>query len=377
MNTTTNTNANALQKEKIRNIIDGVYDVQKVRIAVGNRIVASMRPELLGSTKDMTEKEKEKAEKQKQKIINLILSEYNLITDYFVEQFKAKGRIEKAIDAVGPKNTYVKSRIDYELVQSYEELKATEKRLGDVCESLVKQHPLWDAFFSKVNGCGPLMSAVCIAYLDPYKARHCSSFWRYCGLDVRPDSNGIDKGVGKWYTEVRPYQEKGTGEIKEKRSLTYNPFVKSKLVEVLVGCFIKLGDKSEYGIIYRDYRRRMEQRDPDLKPIVHHRRAARYATKMFLRDLWVAWRTLEGLEVTEPYEVAKLGMKPHGDPMLTPEWYRALVNDYKDKYHKTWARNVEETRHIAGIPDEREIHFIMHNFDDVLTRMHTFDTSKK
>lgn len=43
--------------------------------------------------------------------------------------------------------------------------------------------------------------------------------------------------------------------------------------------------------------------------------ARRYMIKEFLRDLWVNWRKLEGLEVTEPYEVAKLSMKPHGsDP---------------------------------------------------------------
>jgi hypothetical protein len=43
---------------------------------------------------------------------------------------------------------------------------------------------MWDAFFRDIKGCGTLMSAVCIAYLDPYKARHVSSFYRYAGLDT-------------------------------------------------------------------------------------------------------------------------------------------------------------------------------------------------
>ena len=40
--------------------------------------------------------------------------------------------------------------------------------------------------------------------------------------------------------------------------------------------------------------------------------ALRYMIQKFLSNLWAYWRTLEGLEVTEPYEVAKLGMRPHG-----------------------------------------------------------------
>ena len=39
--------------------------------------------------------------------------------------------------------------------------------------------------------------------------------------------------------------------------------------------------------------------------------AQRYMIKQFLRNLWTTWRTIEGLEVNYPYEVAKLGNKPH------------------------------------------------------------------
>ena len=54
--------------------------------------------------------------------------------------------------------------------------------------------------------------------------------------------------------------------------------------------------------------------------------ATRYAVKMFLRDLWVAWRQLEGLPVSEPYEVAFLGRRPHGDPNLQPMEIRDSVS---------------------------------------------------
>ena len=38
-----------------------------------------------------------------------------------------------------------------------------------------------------------------------------------------------------------------------------------------------------------------------------HRMAMRYAVKQFMKDLWINWRTLEGLSVTEPYVIAVLG----------------------------------------------------------------------
>jgi hypothetical protein len=39
--------------------------------------------------------------------------------------------------------------------------------------------------------------------------------------------------------------------------------------------------------------------------------------KEFLKDLYVAWRTLEGLTVREPYQVEKLGHR-HGVAAKTP-----------------------------------------------------------
>lgn len=286
-----------IQKNRIRNLVNGVYDIQKLRISTGNRIVASLRPETDTANED-----------EATSMVKLITDEYTRITDLYVSAFSGRGSIEKSIAKLDPAPDLIKSRIDYELVQQYLRLVEAEDAMVKIVEREVKTHPMWDAFFKDVKGCGPLMSAVCIAYFDPHKARHASSFWRYAGLDVQPTESGEMRGVGRWYTEMRPYTDKD-GEIKERKSLTYNPFLKTKLVGVLGSAFLRARD-SYYGKVYYDYKNRMEQRE-SLSPIVRHRRATRYAVKMFLRDMWVVWRELEGLEVTEPYEVAKLGHKPH------------------------------------------------------------------
>lgn len=286
-----------IQKNRIRNLVNGVYDIQKLRISTGNRIVASLRPETDTANED-----------EATSMVKLITDEYTRITDLYVSAFSGRGSIEKSIAKLDPAPDLIKSRIDYELVQQYLRLVEAEDAMVKIVEREVKTHPMWDAFFKDVKGCGPLMSAVCIAYFDPHKARHASSFWRYAGLDVQPTESGEMRGVGRWYTEMRPYTDKD-GDTKERKSLTYNPFLKTKLVGVLGSAFLRARD-SYYGKVYYDYKNRMEQRE-DLSPIVRHRRATRYAVKMFLRDMWVVWRELEGLEVTEPYEVAKLGHKPH------------------------------------------------------------------
>lgn len=295
-------------EHNIRNLIDGVYDMQKLRIATGNRVVAALRG--IVEPKDnapKSEEQRAKEQKEKDSVLKKILGEYKSITDAYIKVYKNHGSIVPAISSRG--GEFIKTKVDYTLVEQYMKLKDAEAGLTKVVETEVQQHPMWAAFFENVKGCGPLMSAVCLAYLDPYKARHVSSFWRYCGLDVVWDEDKQQmRGNGKWHTEMRTYTNKA-GEEAEKKSLTYNPFVKTKLVEVLVGSFLKAGD-NHYSKIYRDWRNRCAQKGDT--PIQQHRRASRYCAKMFLRDMWVIWRELEGLPVSEPYEVAKLGHKPHG-----------------------------------------------------------------
>lgn len=292
----------------VRNLVDGMYDIQKLRIATGNRVVAALR----GIVEDTdntpkTQAQKEKEQKEKDSILKKILGEYKSITDAYVELYHSSGSVVKAISDKG--GDYIKTKTDYALVEKYLQLKSAEDGMAKVVAAEVQSHPMWAAFFEGVKGCGPIMAAICLSYLDPYKARHASSFWKYCGLDVVWDEDRQEmRGNGRWYTELREYTAKD-GTTKERNSLTYNPFVKSKVVEVLVGSFLKAGD-NYYSRIYRDYRNRRAQMGDS--PIIQHRRAARYCAKMFLRDMWVVWRELEGLPVSEPYEVAKLGNKPHG-----------------------------------------------------------------
>lgn len=323
----------------IRNLVKTVYDIQKLRIATGNRVVQSFNIQMGQKPSTSQDDMDEKA----QKVITELRKEYSRITDAYVsksyivsENKTSTNAVEKEIkvaknagvEAVIKSMTsndptaikYIKEKLDYELVGAYVELLNTENNVLKLIKKEVEKHPLWDAFFSNVKGCGPLMSAVCITYFDINKARHVSSFWKYAGLDTVEVTKGMDEageeirvreGRAMRHTEMFEYKD-ADGNIKEKRGITFNPELKCKLIGVLGSSFLKCPG-SYYEQIYRDYKFRLENRanSDKLTKSHKHNMAVRYMVKQFIRDLWVTWRAMAGYEVTEPYEVAYLGNKPH------------------------------------------------------------------
>lgn len=404
-------------KEQVRITLASLYDMQKLRISVGNRIVSSFYMKL-----GIKPSEKpDDADEEVQSLIQTLRREYKGITEAIMsvkedtgKQVRVQTIVKKLNDGKEPIIKYIVDDYDYKLMESYERLALAEEDLLKVLQKHVEAHPLWDRFFKNVKGCGPTMAAVCLAYLDPYKARHVSSFFKYAGVDVvqNKDEDGeflflaakavemgdlgkpilqrtntvlrrkfiyrdafgdvvegkasatdrfnadgepifvnsageeltkeyvtkmIDgvetpvyevvetgeeyighavryehgrrKGDCEWYD----YVDKN-GEMKKKRGITYNPTLKSKLLGVLSGCILKAKDE-HYAPIYYDYRSRLDNSAWHLTngttDAAKHKMAIRYMIIQFLRDLWISWRQLEGLEVDAPYEVAKLGHKPH------------------------------------------------------------------
>lgn len=401
-------------KQQIRCLIANVYDLQKLRISAGNRLVQSFYLQL-GVVPSTSPDDVDKEEK---KMIDRLKAEYKRITDAVAENNKSIKSNIKALresDEEGKRLTLIRNDQDFKLVESYTYLLKAEEESTKSLDKYVKQHKLWDAFFADIKGCGTLMSAVCIAYLDPYVAKYPSSFFRYCGMDTVQDEDkdgnklylekveGVVTGVkvreaygyynsegqyfgkvqmtdnlsdegnilfkgedgglyeqrqltkvvdgqemliyeevesGKEYvgdvvvsqhgrkmgdTEMVEYVD-AEGNRKLKRSITYNPFVKTKLMGVLTGCLIKAKDPV-YSKIYYDYKARLDNspRYEGYTPAHKNMMAQRYMIKQFLRNLHTEWRHLEGLPIYEPYEVEKLGNKPHH----LNERQHKLAQDYK------------------------------------------------
>jgi hypothetical protein len=291
-------------KRRVRVAVDTFKDLQAVRMQIGNRICAAFRDETEVNS-DSEEDDKVKAKMSKE-----LVSEYQRITDYYADIMLNHGRIDRAIKGVDGLQ-YIRNDQDYTMVKAYYMSLQNEAAARESMEKEVKKHPMWDGFFKDVKGCGPSIAGQLIAYLDVHEARHVSSFWSYCGVGTR-NKDGERVAMSKKALVDVEYVDKN-GEVKTKKSVGYNPACQSVLLSVFVDSVIKTAKGSKYNECYYDYKNRYANMEKykDASKMHIHRMAARQTAKALLRDLWVAWRSYEGYELSRPYEVEYLGKAPH------------------------------------------------------------------
>jgi hypothetical protein len=283
-------------RQNLKALVESFYDQQKLRIMVGNRIVGNVRVRLGQEPGKPTEE----IGPEGQQILRELEIAYRRVTDGMTNRGN-----RAVIKAVATSDGVITDAFEFALVANYVAALDSEGRLEKDIARLVQDFEIYAKFLDGVKGCGPLMSAVIIAELDPAKARHVSSFWRYAGLDVGPDGKGRSKHAEHLIDVAYTNKE---GEAAVRKGITYNPFLKTKLMGVLAGSFLRCD--SPYRAIYDGYKLRMESHPVYGEDSKGHRHnmAMRYMVKMFLRDLWIAWRNLEGLPVEPDYAEAKLGM---------------------------------------------------------------------
>jgi|TARA_R110002051_G_scaffold322297_1_gene412429 hypothetical protein len=282
----------------LKTIVRGAYDIQKNRIQTGNRLVGNFKAKL-----GLAPSEKEdKLDKAGQIVLKNLRQSHKLLTDgvaSFPRQSTFKG------------DEVISDYTELCLVDNYFELEEQEKSHFRRLSNILKDYPIYTEFLDGVMGVGPAMAGVIISEIDITKAEYPSSLHKYAGVDVAGDGQGRSRRAE--HLEDSEYTDK-EGKLQTKKGITFNPFLKTKLVGVLGSSFIKQSpDKCEYRKIYDDYKHRIENMDAHKEKSKGHRHnmAVRYMIKMFLIDLYNAWRKLEGLPVAPTYTEAKLG-KVHG-----------------------------------------------------------------
>lgn len=401
-----NTNETVVQtaNNPVRSMVRGIYDLQHLRIQSGNRLAANFRVGL-GQTPDgMSEEDMDKEQK---KVLDLLRQSYSRITDGIVEQHSERmvednENSEVVVAAKLPTRKKFKgdglisNYTELVLVHQYLELLGSETKHFKQLETILDDYPIYTEFLKGVAGVGPAMAGIIISEIDIHKAKYPSSLWMYAGLDtVTIGKYTNDKGEEKivparvldahysvssdeylaegkykvtFYNEGRSRKEhalvdrtytKADKTEDVRKSITFNPWLKTKLIGVLGGAFLKAsritvdgkrlggakrlalaiehgfeGDKKDqtqvdaylgmrgmkvvnesgvYNKIYYDYKNRLDNNPAhDAKSAGHkHNMAVRYAVKMFLQELYSVWRKLENLPVAVPYAEAKLGLT-HG-----------------------------------------------------------------
>ena len=221
------------------------------------------------------------------------------------------------------------------LAQAYRASSTAEKLAFSQMDGLLNAHPAWP-WMSSIRGVGPTFGAKLLSRLDLSRANNASSFWSYCGLGTVPgqrwwcgscgwvgifdatyEVTGKHKGCKHLAIQVQgpedgiraaqPRAKKG-----EKRS--YDAFAK-KTMYLLAMSWLKSGDRSFYGSIYRDKVAFYEVERPGWEKGRRHYSALRAAEKLFLSHLYEAWCRAIGQEPVEAYAIKMLGH----DGLITPQ----------------------------------------------------------
>lgn len=311
-------------REILRTMTFSAYDLQMLRMQVGLRLCANFRNKLKEPEPEQSPEGEEEAptkselSEEAKKVVDQLKDSYKRLTDGVARNRRLPA--EKGFKG----DELISTFTELVLVDQYVRIEKDERIQFDQFENVLEKMPIWNLYLKDQVGIGSAMAAVLISYFDPHKAHHVSGFWSYAGLDVAADGKGRSRR--KEHLIDREYRTK-EGKIATRKSVTYNPWLKSRLLGALAISFMRTKN-CPWRQVYDGYRHRLET-DPNRNrvtsaqykaafkaeqdvtqmwtPLRIHRASLRYMVKMFLIEFWTKWRELEGLPVTAPYHEAKLG----------------------------------------------------------------------
>lgn len=183
-----------------------------------------------------------------------------------------------------------------------------QKTCASFLEAAMVDIPIYK-WLKAQRGIDSVTAGKLIGTIDIYKARKVSQIWSYAGYDV---VNGEGRSRKKHHLVEVQYTDKN-GNQATRMGLSHNPDLKQDLY-VLATNFIR-SKHPKYSKVFYDYRERLENNPKHAEKTKLQRRnmAYRYMVKIFLLDLYLKWRELEGLPITAPYSEDKLGRPPHGE----------------------------------------------------------------
>lgn len=294
---------------KLKLLVKKMYQVQNSRIRLSNQIRSQLyvnelpRDEFGNPIMKKDEDEKLKVKRDAKMAAMFAFYDENKLEMDKISRYSTK------VKYLNSKKGAVTDILQWSLIDCYMNAVDEETKLVKVIKSYVHTLPLWDVFFKNVKGCGEGIAAVIMSEVDIDKCRHCSSLRKYAGLDV---VDGHARSKRKEDLVTIKYKD-SDGNIKEKLSITYNEFLRTKLLGVLGPSFIKHG--GEYRKVYDNYKNRYTLQHPDYTKLRIHRMALRKSVVIFLKDLWNVWRDLEGYAKEPDYWEAYISGRAHGESL--------------------------------------------------------------
>lgn len=329
-------------KESIRRPVRYFYDLQKLRIAAGNRTADPDDYKIVVDKKDPTKSKKVKKGVTKAQMDEALMS--------IISSVRGKLKDEEEVplsEGEKPAPPTLEEEDRMYLQRQNRMLMLLEADTLDRIKKALKAVPVSEWLLAQ-KGIGPTLAGVLISEIDIRRCETPSALWAYAGLHTNNETGQA---------------------VRRQRGVksNWNPMLKTKLVKVMAECFIKAN--SPWRSHYDSYKMRKTNelvpvcrpcngsgkvafgadedpatltQDPTPKAVnktcnnckgtggpapwgnsAAHRDLAskRYMVKQFLLEFWKKWRSMEGLPVVPSYAEAMLG-RVHGDhggaPALRP-----------------------------------------------------------
>ena len=264
----------------VKALIGIYYDIQKLRIAVGNRA----------------------------KVDEFILC----VNNHMIPRPKRKQWDGETCPICGAKAKLVFQPPPPLFGEIEEWMKDIEKRIYAYIYGVVKDEQLWKFYLSRVRGIGPVLAAGLITILNPARFETVSKMWKYSGLHT---VNG-----------KAPRRVRG-------QKVDWNPTAR-KLCWLIGRSFQMVG--GVYKQFYRMFYDESLRKHPDWTKAHHIAHARRVTVKLFLSHYWEVGRRLMGLPVRKPYIIEK---EPH---RYIPPVVDYLEDYSKDEFYLRLVRRIEE-----------------------------------
>lgn len=353
-------------KAILSSFVKQFYDLQDLRIKAGGRVLAYMHQKM---GIDPGQKKDDNLSTEDQKLLKKVEKEYKLLTTGVAAEIK---KLDAKVKKVKP--TLITDEIAFKIAAIYMALIRQEIVVYGEINEFLNHFPIWHQYMSHVTAFGPAMAGILITYVDINKCPYVSNLYKFLGLDVvlydhekkefvpnitEADSRGIlgeARSRKKHHLIDREYENK-EGKTMHKKSITYSKFAHDKILGVLSGNLLR--QNSHYREIYHNYKNRISNEPhrkneipkkdssgntlhyaADVKktgakkgdviyvaefpPARLTNMARRYMVKQFIKNLWIAWRQIEGLIVNDPIDrKRKEGEDPcymrHRDPWWSVE----------------------------------------------------------
>ena len=210
------------------------------------------------------------------------------------------------------------------LERAYARAAGDEADAAETLREVIEIHPAWP-WLSSRKGVGHLLAAHLLSRLDVTRAKTPSAFWAYCGLATIPgvayrcrrcnlevaypvgyklhEPHYARSGLRECAGRLELASDEQSTRVAPRRSAlggrrSYDSHARKSCYLIGVS-LLRCG--SDYRAFYDSERARLASLRPGWTPRHSHLSALRRMEKVFLRDLWLAWRRVMNLPVVNSY----------------------------------------------------------------------------